>query len=347
MASFAQLVATMRLNLQNFSTGIRQASSQVRRLASNMSGQLSAALVQPARQAKFAFKDISRIVGGIIVSKIFYSGLNSIRQCTSAVWEFSSALEYAQMTYSNMFGDTSLAEEFINVLKDFAATTPFTFSEAEDAAKRLLAYGIQYKNVMYVVQGIMAASSAQNNPQVIESISRAIGQIYTKGRLMNEEMRQLTEAGIPAYEILSQKLGLTQEQLRSLGKQAIPASKAINALIEGMNERYGGVVNASSKTTQGLISNLKDNLVMLMSSIFEPFINKIKTTINKVSSLIAKLREIYELRGIGGVFNELVPERLQLQIRTLVANLKNVWTVVKVLLQAAFNRLKYALYGLM
>ena len=347
MASFAQLVATMRLNLQNFSTGIRQASSQVRRLANNMSSQLSAALVQPARQAKFAFKDISRIVGGIIVSKIFYSGLNSIRQCTSAVWEFSSALEYAQMTYSNMFGDTALAEEFINVLKDFAATTPFTFSEAEDAAKRLLAYGIQYKNVMYVVQGIMAASSAQNNPQVIESISRAIGQIYTKGRLMNEEMRQLTEAGIPAYEILSQKLGLTQEQLRSLGKQAIPASKAINALIEGMNERYGGVVNASSKTTQGLISNLKDNLTMLMSGIFEPFINKIKTTINKVSSLIAKLREIYELRGIGGVFNELVPERLQLQIRTLVANLKNVWTVVKVLLQAAFNRLKYALYGLM
>ena len=347
MAIFAQLVATMRLNLQNFSTGIRQASSQVRRLANNMSSQLSAALVQPARQAKFAFKDISRIVGGIIVSKIFYSGLNSIRQCTSAVWEFSSALEYAQMTYSNMFGDTALAEEFINVLKDFAATTPFTFSEAEDAAKRLLAYGIQYKNVMYVVQGIMAASSAQNNPQVIESISRAIGQIYTKGRLMNEEMRQLTEAGIPAYEILSQKLGLTQEQLRSLGKQAIPASKAINALIEGMNERYGGVVNASSKTTQGLISNLKDNLTMLMSGIFEPFINKIKTTINKVSSLIAKLREIYELRGIGGVFNELVPERLQLQIRTLVANLKNVWTVVKVLLQAAFNRLKYALYGLM
>lgn len=347
MASFAQLVATMRLNLQNFSAGIRQASSQVRRLASNISGQLSAALVQPARQAKFAFKDISRIIGGIIVSKIFYSGLNSIRQCTSAVWEFSSALEYAQMTYSNMFGDTALAEEFINVLKDFAATTPFAFSEAEDAAKRLLAYGIQYKNVMYVVQGIMAASSAQNNPQVIESISRAIGQIYTKGRLMNEEMRQLTEAGIPAYEILSQKLGLTQKQLQSLGKQAIPASKAINALIEGMNERYGGVVNASSKTTQGLISNLKDNLVMLMSGVFEPFINKIKTTINKVSSLIAKLREIYELRGIGGVFNELVPERLQLQIRTLVANLKNVWTVVKVLLQAAFNGLKYALYGLM
>lgn len=347
MASFAQLVATMRLNLQNFSTGIRQASSQVRRLANNMSSQLSAALVQPARQAKFAFKDISRIVGGIVVSKIFYSGLNSIRRCTSAVFEFSSALEYAQMTYSNMFGDTSLAEEFINVLKDFAATTPFTFSEAEDAAKRLLAYGIQYKNVMYVVQGIMAASSAQNNPQVIESISRAIGQIYTKGRLMNEEMRQLTEAGIPAYEILSQKLGLTQEQLQSLGKQAIPASKAINALIEGMNERYGGVVNASSKTTQGLISNLKDNLTMLMSGIFEPFINKIKTTLNNVSSLIAKLREIYELRGIGGVFNELVPEKLQLQIRTLVANLKNVWTVVKVLLQAAFNSLKYALYGLM
>ena len=49
------------------------------------------------------------------------------------------------MTYSNLFGNTALAEEFINVLKDFAARTPFTFEQSEAAAKRLLAYGIQYK----------------------------------------------------------------------------------------------------------------------------------------------------------------------------------------------------------
>ena len=149
--SFANLVANLNLNIQNFSTNMRRASSQVNAFAANMRGQINAGLVEPAEESKFAFKDVSRIVQGILVSKMFYGGLNAIRNCTNAVWEFSQELEYAKIAYTNLFSDTALAEEFINVLEDFAATTPFSFSDSEAAAKRLLAYGIQYKNVMYVM----------------------------------------------------------------------------------------------------------------------------------------------------------------------------------------------------
>src|SRR5690606_5696921 len=105
-------------------------------------------------------------------------------------------------------------------------------------AKRLLAYGIEAKNVMFMMQGVLSAATVQGTDAVIEPISRAFGQIYTKGRLMNEEMRQLAEAGIPAYEILQEKLNLTAEELRNLGRTAIPAHVALNALVEGINERY-------------------------------------------------------------------------------------------------------------
>jgi phage tail tape-measure protein len=57
---------------------------------------------------------------------------------------------------------------------------------------------------------------------------------------MSEEMRQLAEAGIPAYDILQEKLGLTYKQLQNLGDEAIPASVAINALVDGITERFGG-----------------------------------------------------------------------------------------------------------
>ena len=339
MSSFANLTASLNLNIQNFAKNIRRASSIANQFSANLKGQINEGLVEPAKKSKFEFKDVARIVQGIIVSKVFYKGLNVIRNCTSAVWEFSQELEYAKIAYSNLFGDTALTDEFINVLKDFAATTPFSFQESEAAAKRLLAYGIQYKNVMYVMQGVLAASSVQGNPQVIESVSRALGQIYTKGRLMNEEMRQLAEAGIPAYEILQQKLGLTQEQLRNISKECIPASKAINALVDGMTERFGGVVYASSKTLKGIISNIKDNAVMLVSGAFEPLFTKIKSGLNVLGEFLFKMREIFELKGLGGVFEAIFPPELHSTIRMYVANLKAV--------QQAILRLVASLSGLL
>lgn len=338
MASFANLTANLNLNIQNFASNMRRAASLTNQFSANLKGQINNGLVEPAKKSKFEFKDVARIVQGIMISKVFYGGLNAIRNASSAVWEFSQELEYAKIAYSNLFGDTALADEFINVLKDFAAKTPFSFQESEAAAKRLLAYGIQYKNVMYVMQGVLAASSMQGNPQAIESVSRALGQIYTKGRLMNEEMRQLAEAGIPAYEILQEKLGLTQKQLQNLGKEGIPASKAINALVDGMNERFGGVVNASSKTLKGIISNIKDNAVMLVSGAFEPLITVIKSGLNELGEFLFKMREIFELKGLGGVFEAIFPPELHDTIRMFVANLNNLFQAV-VRVSAAFGSL--------
>lgn len=319
--SFANLVANLNLNIQDFSNNLRRASQQANQFAADLRGQINGGLVETAKKSKFEFKDVARIVQGIMISKAFYGGLNAIRNCTTAVWEFSQELEYAKIAYSNLFNDTALAEEFINVLEDFAATTPFSFAQSEAAAKRLLAYGIQYKNVMYVMQGVLAASSMQNNPQVIESVSRAIGQIYTKGRLMNEEMRQLAEAGIPAYEILAEKLGLTQEQLQNLGDQAIPASKAINALVDGMTERFGGVVAASTTTMQGIISNIKDNATMIASGMFEPMYKAIKSVLYEFGQFLFALRQVYAMQGIGGVFEKIFPEELHDTLRQFVANI--------------------------
>lgn len=347
------MYSNLNINIQNFSRGLRQASAQVnsfaantrdkinsasrgfdtasdrvRRFGSNLNGHTSNAIqaMEELRKSTngygFTLQSISRIVSGIIISQVFYNIVQQVRDATRAVWEFTKQLEYAQIAYSNLFGDVALAQEFINVLKDFAAKTPFTFTEAESAAKRLLAYGIEYENIMYVMQGVLAAASMQGDATKIESISRALGQIYTYGKLMTAEVRQLSEAGIPAYEILQEELGLTQEQLRNLGNEAIPASVAINALVDGMQKRFGNVVNASALTIQGIISNIKDNATMLASGLFEPMTVVIKSALAEIGNFLFTLRDIEETAGAGGVFEALFPPELHDTLRLFAANVK-------------------------
>ncbi len=342
MASFADLSANLKLNIQDFSSKLKQASTDLRKFSNKINGETVSGMKELNTQTVawgLNMKSISRVVSGILISQAFYGMVQQIRSATDAVWDFSKQLEYAQIAYSNLFGDTGLANEFINVLKDFAAKTPFSFTEAEKSAKRLLAYGIQYKNVMYVMQGVMAAASMQGDPAKIEQITRAIGQISTYGKLMSAEVRQLTEAGIPVYDILQEKLGLTQEQLRNLGDQAIPASVAINALIDGMNERFGNVVAASSRTISGIISNIKDNATMLFAGLFNPLTVFLKSALNELGEFLYAMREIYELKGIGGVFEAVFPPEMHATIRLFVANLGN-------LLQAVL-RLAYAVSSLL
>lgn len=323
MASFATLWSELKLDISDFAGKLNDASKDVRRFNTNGVGKTAEEMKELTNETYrwgVSIKNVSRIVSGILISQAFYSMLRDIRGATDAVWEFTKQLEYAHIAYSNLFSDTALAKEFINVLKDFAALTPFSFTDAEAATKRLLAYGIQSKNVMYVMQGIMAAASAQGDSTKIEAISRAIGQIYTYGKLMTAEVRQLTEAGIPVYDILQEKLGLTQEQLRNLGHEAIPASEAINALIDGMNERFGGIVDASSKTLQGMISNIKDNAVMLGAGLFEPVADAIKFMLSKVGAALFSLREAFETSGAGGVFEMLFPPEMHSVLRQAAAN---------------------------
>ncbi len=350
MATFADLTAKLHLNISNFATNLQKAHASMSKFAADLNGKINTGTKEATKNTRawgLNIKSVSQVVSGILISQAFYRTINAIQDATSAVWNFSKELESAKIAYTSLFGDVSLANEFVNVLKDFAAVTPFAFGDAEKAAKRLLAYGIEYKNVMYVMQGVLAASSMTGDAQTVEAVSRALGQINTKGRLYNEEMRQLTEAGIPAYDILQEKLGLTNDQLKNLAKNAVPSNVAINALIDGINERFGGVLATTNMSMRGLFANLKDNLLMIGNVAIQPLFNKIKSLLVPLVDFVGMIRKVGETGGIGAIFEKLIPPQMQATVRAFIANLMNLWQVIKLNLANAFKTVLIVVEALM
>ena len=54
------------------------------------------------------------------------------------------------------------------------------------------------------------------NQDTLNGVIVALGQMQTKGKLVQQEVNQIAERGIPIFEILRKKLGLTQEQLGNI-----------------------------------------------------------------------------------------------------------------------------------
>ncbi|NPV52220.1 MAG: transglycosylase SLT domain-containing protein [Firmicutes bacterium] len=174
--------------------------------------------------------------------------------------QLAGQMEQAKIGFETMLKSGEKADRFLKDLQRFAALTPFEFPELQDASKRLLAFGFSAKEILPTMTAIgNAASGLGIGAEGIDRLILAIGQMRAKAKVSGEEMRQLTEAGIPAWDMLAKAMGKsTAEVMKMSEKGLIPASKAIDIFIKGMNERFPNMMARQSRSLLGLWSTIKD-----------------------------------------------------------------------------------------
>lgn len=183
----------------------------------------------------------------------------------------ASAAETTEMSFTTMLGSAEAAERMMSRLADFAARTPFELSGLQTATRQLLAYGFTAEDVIPMLTAVGDATAALGTGQAgIEAVTRALGQMQAKGKVQAEEMLQLTEQGIPAWQMLADTLGTdvagAQEKVTA---GAVDSATAIDALVSGMEARYGGLMEKQSQTLAGLASNLVDSLTQPLMELRE------------------------------------------------------------------------------
>lgn len=172
----------------------------------------------------------------------------------------ASAAEQADIAFSTMLGPEK-AKKLIADLSDFAARTPFEMAGLTSATQKLLAYGFAAEDVIPLLTSVGDATAGLGAGQEgIDAVTRALGQMQAKGKVMAEEMLQLTEVGIPAWQYLADALGTDVAGAQQLvTKGAVDANTAIKALQDGMNRDFGGLMAEQATTLQGTLSNLTDS----------------------------------------------------------------------------------------
>src|SRR5262249_12797490 len=150
-------------------------------------------------------------------------------------------------------------------------------------AQQMMGMGIAAKNVLPDLTAIgNAVAGVGGNADVLNRVVVAFGQINAAGRATAQDLRQLSEAGIPAYQMLAKALGTDAAgAMEQVTKGAVDSTTAINALVAGMNERFGGLMEQQSKTLLGRISNLKDAFEIEAAEIGKPLFNEISGAIDR------------------------------------------------------------------
>lgn len=284
--------------IDNFVNGLKAAGRHAQNFSNNLNKSLGDAdpFGNLSKSLQTVGKDWQNITRGILISQFFYQTIQGAQNAAAAIWTYTDSLNAARVAFGNLFNNYPLAEEFVAVLQDYATRSPFDFSDVESAAKQLRAYGIQAENMMFVMEGIgNLAAVTGNYGATFDRVARAIGQINAKGKLMGEEMRQLAEAGLDVNAVY-QRLGV---EAGNVAGANIDAATAINAIIDVLNENYGDAVAAANTTMQGILANMRDLALSVISSIIQPVYDAVHSMLYTISQGFNQFQSLFKSGGLG------------------------------------------------
>jgi tape measure domain-containing protein len=230
----------------------------------------------------------------------------------------AAQMEQSKIAFTTMLGSAGAAEAMLKNLWDFAATTPFEFPQLQAAAKQLLAFGFNAQEVIPVMKSVGdAAAGLGMGAEGIQRIIYALGQMRAAGRITGDDMRQLAQAGIPAWQILADSIGKSVPEAMKLAQQgAIDSGAAINALIKGMGEKFPDMMKQQSTTMLGLWSTLQDNLGGILRKIGEEIVETfdLKGKLQTALEALGEFADSVNKLGVGNTLKLMFSEETKATI---------------------------------
>ena len=262
-----------------------------------------------------------------LASKLKYVALGMGALGVASV-KMAADFEMVKRSMTVLTGSAKEAQKHLDALERFAATTPFEFSGLVNASKRLQAYGFQAQAVIPILQTVGDAAMAVGLSQEgVDRLTLAFGQIAAKGKLSAEEMRQISETGVPAWKMLADSMGTSVADVMDKTKKgAISAQAALEGIFSGMQKRFGGMMENVAKEIPQQLSNMKDAAASIMRGLGDEITQALdlKERLYSVTSWLTAFAQIVKTCGVKEAFEQLVPESVKTALVAIAATVMGV-----------------------
>ena len=277
-------------SIQGISASCKKATNSVKQLNDTVAG--------------LAGIQIGEFVGNV-ASSIANMGLSCIKA--------SAQMRQYEIAFQTMLKSADAGTKILKDLQKFAADTPFDVPGVVESAQQLVAFGFAADEVIPTLRTLGdAAAGLGKSTEGVQQLAYALGQIKTSGTLKTEDINQLTNAGIGAWEMLAQASGKSISEIKDMtAKGMIDSLTAVEVLTNGINKAYGGMMEKTSKEITGLVSNIEETVgntsVVIGKYMIDAF--DIKGILQGVSDNLGNVStKLTEAQEAGKSFSEAIRE---------------------------------------
>lgn len=229
------------------------------------------------------------------------------------IWgvKLQAQFEQTQIAFETLLGSAEAAQQFLGELEKQARRTPFGFTGLQEQARKLLAFGFTAEKVLDMITPIGDTVAAMGgNQQMLEAIIRALGQMQAKQKVSAEEMLQLTEAGVGAWQMLADGIGVSVPEAMKMASQGmISASVGIDAILQGMTKRFGGAMQRQTQTIAGQWDQLKDSMTIIARGMGQDIIRitGLAKAMQTLNNAVGRFADLVSDHGFLGALSRAFP----------------------------------------
>lgn len=199
-------------------------------------------------------------IAAVQLGSVFTGMAGGILNMGIASVQAAAQMRQYEIAFQTMLKSAEAGTQMLRDLQQFAAETPFDVPGVVSAGQQLMAFGFKVEEIIPMLTNLGdAASGLGLGTEGVSRLAYALGQMQTSGKLNAQDMMQLTSAGISAWDMLAQAAGKTVAEMKDLcSKGAIDSKAAVQTIVAGMNEQFGGMMAKTSDEVAGLLANIEE-----------------------------------------------------------------------------------------
>ena len=255
-------------------------------------------------------------IAAVQLGSLFTGMAGSILNMGIASVQAAAQMRQYEIAFQTMLKSAEAGTQMLRDLQQFAAETPFDVPGVVSAGQQLMAFGFKAEEIIPMLTNLGdAASGLGLGTEGVSRLAYALGQMQTSGKLNAQDMMQLTSAGISAWDMLAQAAGKTVAEMKDLcSKGAIDSKAAVQTIVAGMNEQFGGMMAKTSDEVAGLLANIEETAGNTSAAVgkylTEAF--NIKGILKDVSDRLGEFQQKMQTateqgKSMGDVIKECVP----------------------------------------
>lgn len=199
-------------------------------------------------------------IAAVQLGSVFTGMAGGILNMGIASVQAAAQMRQYEIAFQTMLKSAEAGTQMLRDLQQFAAETPFDVPGVVSAGQQLMAFGFKAEEIIPMLTNLGdAASGLGLGTEGVSRLAYALGQMQTSGKLNAQDMMQLTSAGISAWDMLAQAAGKTVAEMKDIcSKGAIDSKAAVQTIIAGMNDQFGGMMAKTSDEVAGLLANIEE-----------------------------------------------------------------------------------------
>lgn len=226
-------------------------------------------------------------------------------------------LENANFQLQGLLKNEEAVAAVMKNVSDAVDGTAYSLDAAAKVASQLAASGMKAGDEMFSALRGVAGVAAMTNSSY-EDIGRIFTQVAGQGRIMGDQLLQLSGRGMNAAATLASyltKIGdgtkYTEAQIRDMVSKG---QISFDTFAAAMDDAFGEHAKAANSTFEGALSNIKSALGRIGADFIKPLIAQNGPFVNLFNSIRKKVNQIHEItkpiaewttKTIGNMVNKL------------------------------------------